>query len=69
MTKTMSSVLVVEDDESMRLLLQKWMEGDGYRVDVAENGFKAFNEVFPFFASRRSPPSRPTSSCSTRRCR
>ena len=45
MTKTMSSVLVVEDDESMRLLLQKWMEGDGYRVDVAENGFKAVEKA------------------------
>ena len=45
MTKTMSSVLVVEDDESMRLLLRKWMEGDGYRVDVVENGFKALEKA------------------------
>ena len=45
MTKTMSSVLVVEDDESMRLLLRKWMEGDGYRVDIAENGFKAVEKA------------------------
>ena len=45
MTKIMSSVLVVEDDESMRLLLRKWMEGDGYRVDVVENGFKALEKA------------------------
>jgi len=45
MTKTMSSVLVVDDDESMRLLLQKWMQGDGYRVTLSENGFDAVDKA------------------------
>jgi len=34
-------VLVVDDDESMRLLLQRHMEADGYRVVSAENGLRA----------------------------
>ena len=45
MTKTTSSVLVVDDDESMRLLLQKWMGGEGYRVAVAENGVSAVEKA------------------------
>ena len=34
----MPLVLVVDDDESMRALLQRQMEREGYRVAVAENG-------------------------------
>jgi len=45
MTKTTSSVLVVDDDESMRLLLQRRMESDGYRVVVAEDGLSAVEKA------------------------
>jgi putative two-component system response regulator len=45
MTKPMSSVLIVDDDESMRTLLQRWMETDGYRVAVAANGLSAVEQV------------------------
>ena len=38
------SVLVVDDDESMRALLKRQMELDGYRVVIAENGAKALAE-------------------------
>jgi len=38
-------VLVVDDDQSMRALLQKQMELDGYRVVVAENGLRAVDAV------------------------
>ncbi len=34
-------VLIVDDDESMRLLLQRHMELDGYRVSTAEDGLRA----------------------------
>ena len=34
-------VLIVDDDESMRLLLQRHMELDGYRVSMAEDGLRA----------------------------
>jgi putative two-component system response regulator len=34
-------VLVVDDDESMRLLLRRHMELDGYRVTAAEDGLRA----------------------------
>jgi cyclic di-GMP phosphodiesterase len=34
-------VLVVDDDESMRVLLQRHMERDGYRVIAAEDGLRA----------------------------
>lgn len=45
MTQTKSSVLVVDDDESIRLLLRKWMQDEGYRVAVVENGFKAVDKA------------------------
>ena len=45
MTKPSSVVLVVDDDESMRLLLQRQMEGDGYRVVLAEDGFSAVEKA------------------------
>ena len=38
-------VLVVDDDESMRALLQKQMDLDGYRVVAAENGLRAVDAV------------------------
>ena len=37
-------VLVVDDDESMRALLEKQMELDGYRVVTAKHGAKALAE-------------------------
>ena len=39
-----ASVLVVDDDESMRALLQRQMELDGYRVVAAEDGVAALAE-------------------------
>ena len=44
-THTMSSVLVVDDDESIRLLLRKWMDAEGYRVSIAENGLSAVEKA------------------------
>jgi len=38
-------VLVVDDDESMRELLQRQMELDGYRVTAAKDGFRAIREI------------------------
>jgi cyclic di-GMP phosphodiesterase len=44
-TKPMSVVLVVDDDQSMRLLLQRQMENDGYRVVTAEDGLTAIDKA------------------------
>ena len=44
-TETKPLVLVVDDDESMRQLLQRQMENDGYRVVTAENGFSAIEKA------------------------
>ncbi|MBF6570728.1 MAG: response regulator [Candidatus Binataceae bacterium] len=44
-TETKPLVLVVDDDESMRLLLRRQMENDGYRVVTAENGFSAIEKA------------------------
>jgi putative two-component system response regulator len=38
-------VLVVDDDESIRLFLKRQMERDGYRVAMAENGADAIEKV------------------------
>jgi len=43
-TNKQSSVLVVDDDESMRALLKRQMELDGYRVVTAEHGAAALAE-------------------------
>jgi len=43
-TNKQPSVLVVDDDESMRALLKRQMELDGYRVVTAEHGSKALVE-------------------------
>ena len=43
-TNKQPSVLVVDDDESMRALLKRQMELDGYRVVTAEDGAKALAE-------------------------
>ena len=43
-TNRQPSVLVVDDDESMRALLKRQMELDGYRVVTAEHGSKALVE-------------------------
>jgi CheY-like chemotaxis protein len=43
------TVLVVEDDEELRKLLRRWLEGMGARVAVAQNGLQALVEL-------RSPP-------------
>jgi putative two-component system response regulator len=44
-TETRPLVLVVDDDESMRTLLQRQMELGGYRVAVASDGVGALREV------------------------
>ena len=39
--ETVPSLLVVDDDDSMRALLKKLMESDGYRVTTADSGQNA----------------------------
>lgn len=38
-------ILVVDDDEIICLLLRQFLEGEGYEVEVAENGQKALDKI------------------------
>ncbi|PIE59529.1 MAG: hypothetical protein CSA32_04025 [Desulfobulbus propionicus] len=40
-SKTNSLILIVDDDEVMRLLLRQFLEGEGYLVDDQDNGIQA----------------------------
>jgi CheY-like chemotaxis protein len=39
-------VLLVEDDRDGRLLFADWLEGAGFRVEQAHNGFQALERAF-----------------------
>ena len=45
MTETTSTVLIVDDDESMRELLRRMMEDAGYEVAVAPDGISALEKA------------------------
>ena len=49
-TKKAPSVLIVDDDESIRVLLKKQMQADGYTVSTMDNGRDAIT------AAVESPP-------------
>ena len=38
-------ILVVDDDESMRKTMATILEGEGYSVDIVENGKEAYCQV------------------------
>ena len=40
-----STILVVDDDPVMRLLVGKALERAGYRVSVVDNGYAALNAI------------------------
>ena len=40
-THRLSRILIVDDDESIRLGLKEMLEEEGFRVDVASDGFEA----------------------------
>jgi DNA-binding NtrC family response regulator len=42
---SMIRILIVEDDEEMRSLLQDFIEEEGYKADFAQNGFIALSKV------------------------
>lgn len=39
-------VLLVEDDRDGRIMLVKWLEGAGFRVEQAHNGLQALERAF-----------------------
>jgi CheY-like chemotaxis protein len=41
----MTQILVVEDDESIRLLVSEVLRDDGYQVQEASNGLEALKQV------------------------
>ncbi|MDI7246905.1 MAG: response regulator transcription factor [Bacillota bacterium] len=41
----MSTILVVEDEESVRELVRMYLENDGFRVETASDGEEALNKV------------------------
>jgi two-component system, cell cycle response regulator len=45
MNKQANKVLLVDDDQAMRRLVAKWLEGAGYEVRVAENGRDALAAI------------------------
>lgn len=38
-------VLLVEDTDSVQLLVKRWLTGDGYEVDVASDGIEALEKA------------------------
>ena len=42
---TMSTILVVEDEESVRELVRMYLENEGFRVETASDGEEALNKV------------------------
>lgn len=44
MTKDKSSILIVEDDDSIRETLSEILEQQGYEVDTAKNGQEAIQK-------------------------
>lgn len=42
---TMSTILVVEDEESVRELVRVYLENEGFRVETASDGEEALNKV------------------------
>jgi two-component system response regulator PilR (NtrC family) len=45
MNKTKGNILVVDDEKSMREILEIFLTSEGYKVSVAENGEKAIDAV------------------------
>jgi|WetSurMetagenome_2_1015567.scaffolds.fasta_scaffold04639_2 DNA-binding NtrC family response regulator len=41
----MSRILVVDDDQQIRLMLQMWLERDGHEVHLAEDGNDALDAL------------------------
>ncbi|MCX7857341.1 MAG: response regulator [Deltaproteobacteria bacterium] len=39
------NILVVDDEENIRILFKEELEDEGYKVDLAENGFEAIEKV------------------------
>ena len=44
-TGTTPAILIVDDDEVMRMLLRQFLEGEGYAVSEAENGHNALEKL------------------------
>jgi CheY-like chemotaxis protein len=42
---TIPSILVVDDDEVIRLLLHQFLEGAGYHVEDAADGYEALDKI------------------------
>jgi len=38
-------VLLVEDTDSMQLMVKRWLTGDGYEVDIASDGQEALEQA------------------------
>ncbi|MGQ9677749.1 MAG: response regulator transcription factor [bacterium] len=49
-TERNKTILVVDDEPDIRLILQARLEASGYRVETAENGLEALNRI------RTQPP-------------
>jgi CheY-like chemotaxis protein len=45
MKRKVPTVLIIDDDDDIRELMKIVLEGDGYRVNVAANGFDAFKQL------------------------
>lgn len=45
MSNTAKTILVVEDDADIRDLMKIFLEGDGYRVEIAADGVDAFEKL------------------------
>jgi CheY-like chemotaxis protein len=45
MKRKVPTVLIVEDDDDIRELMKIVLEGDGYNVNVAANGFDALEQL------------------------
>lgn len=41
----MSNILIVDDEEHIRILYKKVLEGEGYNIVLAENGAQALKKV------------------------
>ena len=44
-TGTAPAILIVDDDEVMRMLLRQFLEGEGYAANEAENGHQALEKI------------------------
>ena len=51
MTEEQRRILVADDDESIRNLLQRTLEGAGYQVITASNGQEALDKISQFDVS------------------